>query len=152
MEITVKIKAVSDKIGKEIPFPEYGSAGAAGIDLRACIDEDITLSPMERVLVPTGVAVALPDSGYAAHVMARSGLATKEGITLANAVGLIDSDYRGEIKVALINLSDVSRKISPGQRIAQLVIVPVCRGRLMPCAELDDTVRGEGGFGSTGKD
>ncbi len=100
--------------------------------------------------MPTGIAVGLPDSGFAAYVMARSGLASKEGLTLSNAVGLIDSDYRGEIKVALINLSEAPRTISPGQRIAQLVVVPVCRARLAPCDGLDETVRGEGGFGSTG--
>ncbi|MBQ9980624.1 MAG: dUTP diphosphatase [Oscillospiraceae bacterium] len=152
MDVFVKIQAISDKIGREIPLPTYETNGSAGADLRACMDEPVTLKPLQRALIPTGIAIALPGAEFAALIMARSGLASKEGLTLANAVGLIDSDYRGEIKVAMVNLSDRERTIVPGQRIAQLVIAPVCRGRFALADSLDETARGAGGFGSTGLD
>lgn len=147
---TLKIKLLE---GTPRSFlPEYQSDGAAGMDLRAHIPEPLTLAPHRPVLVPTGIAIALPSSDLAAFVHARSGLASRHGIGLANGVGLIDSDYRGEIKVPLINQSDEAYTVEPGERIAQLVVAPVCRMDISLEEELDETARGAGGFGSTGKD
>ena len=147
----LKIKPLSPKIGTEIPFPAYATAGSAGMDLRACIDEPMTLRPMERVKVPAGFAIALPGPQWAAYIFARSGLGIKSGITLPNCVGVIDSDYRGEIVVALVNLSDTDYTIQPGDRVAQLVIMPVTQAEITVVDELDETERGTGGFGSTGR-
>ena len=149
MELT--IKPLSPKVGKEIPFPAYATAGSAGMDLRACIDEPMTIRPMERVKVPTGFAIALPGPQWVAFIFARSGLGIKSGITLPNCVGVIDSDYRGEIIVALTNLSDTDYTIQPGDRVAQLVIMPVTQADISVVDELDETERGAGGFGSTGR-
>ena len=146
----LKIKAVSPKIGGEIPYPFYASAGAAAMDLHACLDEPVTIGPGELVRIPTGIAIALPSPEYVALVFARSGLGVRHGIALSNGVGVIDSDYRGEIQVGLTNLSRVPYTISPGDRIAQLAVVPVVQARLMPVEDLDETGRGSGGFGSTG--
>ena len=143
------IKKLSPKIGNEIPAPAYASTGAAGMDLRACMDEAVTLAPGQRQLIPTGLAIAVPE-GYAALIYARSGLAVKSGITLSNCVGVIDSDYRGELCVGLINLSDTAFTVNPGDRIAQLVLTPVMQAELLFTDELDETARGAGGFGSTG--
>ena len=132
-------------------LPTRGSVGSAGADLYADISEPITLQPGGRALVPTGIAIALPDAGYVAYVFARSGLAIRNGITLSNCVGVIDSDYRGEIKVGLVNQSAESYTLNPGDRFAQLVISPVVIPTLVECADLDETDRGAGGFGSTGK-
>ena len=147
----LKIKAMSPKIGTDIPFPFYASAGAAGMDLCACVDEAVTIAPRQIVSLPTGIAIALPSADYVALVFARSGLGIKHGIALANGVGVIDSDYRGEIRVGLVNQSDVPYTIQPGDRVAQLAVVPVVQAQLIPCAALDETERGAGGFGSTGK-
>ncbi len=147
----LKIKALSEKIGKEIPVPRYASSGSAGMDLHACLDKPLLLPPGGRVLVPTGIAIALPSSDYVALVFARSGLAIRNGITLPNAVGVIDSDYRGEVKVGLVNLSDEPYTVEPGDRIAQLAVLPVIQVQPVLVPELDETVRGAGGFGSTGK-
>ena len=147
----LKIKPLSPKVGKEIPFPAYATAGSAGMDLRACIDEPMTIRPMERVKVPTGFAIALPGPQWVAFIFARSGLGIKYGITLPNCVGVIDSDYRGEIIVALTNLSDTDYTIQPGDRVAQLVIMPVTQADISVVDELDETERGAGGFGSTGR-
>lgn len=147
----LKVKFLSEKIGKEIPAPFYATEGSAGMDLAACIDKPVVLSPGERVAVPTGIAIALPSNKYVGLVFARSSLGLKKGITLPNAVGVIDSDYRGEILVALTNISDEPYKIEPGERIAQLVIMPVCVADIVCCDELSGTQRGEGGFGSTGR-
>lgn len=133
-------------------LPAYQSAGAAGLDLSACLPTDserITLAPGEITLVPTGLAVAIPQ-GFEGQVRARSGLATKHGIGLPNAPGTIDSDYRGELKVAVINFSSKAFEITHGLRIAQLVIAPVARAAICVVADLDETARGSGGFGSTG--
>ena len=146
----LKIKAVSPKIGNDIPLPYYATPGSAAMDLHACLDEPVTIAPGELVSLPTGVAIALPSAGYAALVFARSGLGVKHGIALSNGVGVIDSDYRGEIQVGLTNLSRVPYTISPGDRIAQLAVVPVVQARLTPVEDLDETGRGSGGFGSTG--
>lgn len=147
----LKIKALSEKIGLEIPLPHYASNGAAGMDLHACIDAPVLLPPGGRDLIPTGIAISLPEPNYVALVFARSGLAIRDGITLSNAVGVIDSDYRGEVKVGLVNLSEKPYSITPGDRIAQLAVLPVLQAEIALVAELDETVRGAGGFGSTGK-
>jgi dUTP pyrophosphatase len=147
----LKIKAVSPKIGTEIPFPYYASAGAAAMDLHACIDEAVVLKAEERTMIPTGIAIALPDPGYVALVFARSGLGIKKGINLSNGVGVIDSDYRGEVAVGLFNSSKEDYTIQPGERIAQLAVMPVVQAELEQVDTLDETERGAGGFGSTGK-
>ncbi len=143
--LNVKVKKLSDNA----VLPEYQTSGAAGMDLCACVPESVTLAPSERKLIPTGFAMALPE-GYAAFIYARSGLASKKGITLPNCVGVIDSDYRGEIKVALVNISDEVFTINTGDRIAQMVISRVERAQLTLADELSDTERAGGGFGSTG--
>ncbi len=130
--------------------PHYQTPGAAGADLRAFLDAPLTLSPGERSVVPTGARIQLPP-GYEAQVRPRSGLAATHGITCLNSPGTIDSDYRGEIRVILINLGPDPFTLSPGERIAQLVVSPVARARFEESAELDASHRGEGGFGSTGR-
>ena len=147
----LKIKALSPKIGKEIPAPFYASAGAAAMDLHACIDRSVTIPAGQRAVIPTGIAIALPDPGHVALVFARSGLGIKHGIAPANCVGVIDSDYRGEIMVGLQNSGDADYTIQPADRIAQLMITPVIQATVTMVDELDDTQRGAGGFGSTGK-
>ena len=143
----LKIKLLSDTA----KVPSRATEGSAGYDLYADIGAPLYLMPGETLLVPTGVAVALPDAKSVAVVCARSGLAIKHGITLANGVGIIDSDYRGEIKVGLINLGNENFVIEPGERIAQLLIMPVEIPELIVSEELTETDRGSGGFGSTGK-
>ena len=144
------IKALSPKIGGEIPYPFYASAGAAAMDLHACLDGPLAIGPGELVRIPTGIAIALPSPEYMALVFARSGLGVKHGIALSNGVGVIDSDYRGGIQVGLTNLSNTPYTIAPGDRIAQLSVVPVVQVRPVPVEDLDETDRGSGGFGSTG--
>ena len=131
-------------------LPEYATPGAAGMDLKANIDEPFVLKPLERQIVPTGLFIALPD-GYSADVQPRSGLAAKHGVSVANSPGLCDPDYRGEIKVILINLSNENFVVNPGERIAQLVIRRFERIEWDEVVSLDETERGEGGFGSTGR-
>ncbi|HXN31743.1 MAG TPA: dUTP diphosphatase [Polyangiaceae bacterium] len=133
----------------DVPLPRYRTPGAAGMDLHAAIAQPLTILPLARVRVPTGLAIALPPS-FEGQVRPRSGLAARTGLTVLNAPGTIDSDYRGEVNVLLINVSDAPATISPLERIAQLVIAPVARAELIPADELDDTERGEGGYGSTG--
>lgn len=135
--------------GVKAEMPEYATAGAAGADLTACIPEKTVIAAGKTLKVPTGIAVAVPD-GYAAFIYARSGLATKHGIALANGVGVVDSDYRGEIMVALRNFGDTDYVIDAGERIAQMVIMPVVRAEFKT-DKLSETERGDGGFGSTGK-
>ena len=132
------------------PLPEYATALSAGLDLKANITEPVTLKPLERVLVPTGLFIALPE-GTEAQVRTRSGLAAKHGITVLNSPGTIDADYRGEIKVILVNLSNEPFVINPGERIAQMVVARFERAQWVEVQELDSTERGEGGFGSTGR-
>ena len=143
--MTVRVKRLTETAR----LPEYGSAGAAGADLRADLADTVTVAPGETVMIPTGLAVEVPE-GYAAFVYARSGLAAKRGLAPANKVGVIDSDYRGEVKVALHNHGSEAQEIAPGDRVAQLVIAPVVFADFAEADELDGTVRGEGGFGSTG--
>lgn len=148
----IGIKYLSDKYSNgELKKPSYATDGSAGMDLPACIDEAVTLNPGDRFAVPTGMAIELPSSDYVAYIFARSSLGLKKGITLPNCVGVIDSDYRGELKVALTNISKEPYTVNPGERIAQLVIAPVIRVELEEKDELGDTDRGAGGFGSTGK-
>ena len=147
----LKIKALSPKIGGEPPRPARATEGSAGLDLAACIDEPVTIAPRALVRIPTGIAIALPSPDYVALVFARSGLGIKHGVSLSNGVGVIDSDYRGEIAVGLTNLSETPYTIQPGDRIAQLAVVPVARPELVWTEDLEDTGRGAGGFGSTGR-
>ena len=147
----LKIKALSSKLGKEIPFPAYATAGSAGMDLRACIDAPVTIPAGARLPIPTGLAIALPDPGWVALVYARSGLAIKHGLAPANCVGVIDSDYRGEILVGLQNSGESDFTVQPGDRVAQLMIAPVIQANIQMVDQLDETARGAGGFGSTGK-
>ena len=131
--------------------PAYATAGAAAADLCAALEEPLIIAPMQRVLVPTGLAIELPDAGCVALVYARSGLSIKHGLCMANGVGVIDSDYRGELRVPMVNLSDTPYTIQPGERVAQLCIAPVWQAAFTAANALSDTDRGAGGFGSTGK-
>ena len=131
--------------------PAYATAGAAAADLCAALEEPLTIVPMQRVLVPTGLAIELPDAGCVALVYARSGLSIKHGLCMANGVGVVDSDYRGELKVPMINLGTEPYTIAPCERVAQLCIAPVWQAAFVPAATLNETERGAGGFGSTGK-
>lgn len=131
------------------PLPEYKTEGSAGLDLQAFIEEPIQLEPLARALIPTGLFMAI-EEGYEAQIRARSGLSIKHGITLINGVGTIDSDYRGEIKIALVNLSKETYTFEPGERVAQMVFMRHEKVQLNEVQVLDETARGEGGFGSTG--
>jgi dUTP pyrophosphatase len=146
---TVDIEIVRLAHGQGLQLPDYATAAAAGADLLAAIDADIELKPLERRIVPTGISIALP-VGFEGQVRPRSGLAAKNGVTVANAPGTIDADYRGEVGVILINLGKEPFKISRGMRIAQLVIARHARAVWREVQELDRTARGAGGFGSTG--
>ncbi|MBU0609350.1 MAG: dUTP diphosphatase [Armatimonadetes bacterium] len=146
---TVKVKLVIEPEGEGLELPRYETEHAAGMDLRAAIAEPLVLQPLERALVPTGLCIALPE-GYEAQVRPRSGLAIRHGITVANAPGTIDADYRGPLCVGLVNLSQTPYTINRGDRIAQLIIAPVSRAELVVVETLDETARGAGGFGHTG--
>lgn len=146
----LKIKALSPKIGAEIPAPFYATAGAAAMDLHACIDAPVTILPGERAVITTGIAIALPSSDYVAMIYGRSGLGLK-GIAPSNGVGVVDSDYRGELMVSLQNSSSEPYTVQSGDRVAQLAICPVIRPNLEWVAHLDESQRGAGGFGSTGR-
>jgi dUTP pyrophosphatase len=146
---TVEIEVVRLAHAHDLALPDYATAAAAGADLLAAIDQDIDLAPLERKLVPTGISIALP-VGFEAQVRPRSGLAAKNGVTVVNAPGTVDADYRGEIGVILINLSKEPFRISRGMRIAQLVVARHARAVWREVSELDRTARGAGGFGSTG--
>lgn len=138
------------KMRPSAKLPSYATEGAAAIDLSAAIDEEITLAPSERRLIPTGIAISIPKNTVAI-LSARSGLSSKKGITAANGIGVIDSDYRGEIFFSAVNLSTEAYTITPGERVAQLMLMPVYAMSLVETDDLDKTTRGEGGFGSTGK-
>jgi dUTP pyrophosphatase len=146
---TVEIEVVRLAHAHDLALPDYATAAAAGADLLAAIDQDIKLAPLERKIVPTGISIALP-VGFEAQVRPRSGLAAKNGVTVVNAPGTVDADYRGEIGVILINLSKEPFRISRGMRIAQLVVARHARAVWREVSELDRTARGAGGFGSTG--
>jgi dUTP pyrophosphatase len=147
MNPTIKVKRLRKH---HLALPAYQSEHAAGMDLMADIEAEFTLAPMSRVAVPTGFAIEIP-AGFEGQVRPRSGLAFKQGITVINAPGTIDADYRGEIKVLLVNLGNESVLLNPGDRIAQLVISPVVRAKVEEVDNLADTARGEGGFGHTGR-
>jgi dUTP pyrophosphatase len=147
IELGVEVQTLPHAEG--LPLPSYATPGSAGMDLCAAVEESLVLEPGQRCLVPTGLRIALP-LGYEAQIRPRSGLAIKEGITVANAPGTVDSDYRGEVKVGLVNLSDVPYTIRRGDRIAQMVVAPVTHVAWRLVASLDETERGAGGFGSTG--
>ena len=134
-----------------VQLPGRATAGSAGMDLRALLEEPLTLEPGGRASVPTGIAIGLPSPETVGLVFARSGLAIRHGLALSNGVGVIDSDYTGEIRVGLVNLSDTAYTIQPDERIAQLVVMPVCLPDILEVEELDQTERGAGGFGSTGR-
>ena len=144
---TVKYKLLDPRV----KAPAYATAGAAAADLCALLDEPLTLAPGQRAMIPTGLAIELPDAQCVALLYARSGLAIKHGLTLPNCVGVIDSDYRGEVRVGLINLGSEPYTVQPGERIAQLCIAPVWQAAFVQANDLSDTDRGAGGFGSTGK-
>lgn len=149
MQTVVELKILNPKMTNQLPA--YATAGSAGLDLRACIDEPITLQAGDTCLIPTGLAIHLADPNYAAILLPRSGLGHKHGIVLGNLVGLIDSDYQGEVKVSIWNRSQTAFTIEPMDRIAQMVIVPVIKAQFNVVSEFATSERGEGGFGSTGK-
>jgi dUTP pyrophosphatase len=149
MKINVDIKIINKMIKDHLP--DYGSIGSAGLDLRACINEEITIKPGETALIPTGFAMFLKNPDYAACILPRSGLGHKHGIVLGNLVGLIDSDYQGELMVSCWNRSSENFTVNPLDRIAQMIIVPVMQANLNIVKDFEATDRGSGGFGSTGK-
>ena len=147
-KVQIKVKTLPHFKGLDLPG--YQTPGSAGMDIRAAVAEDVILSPGRWEMIPTGLSIQLPE-GYEAQIRPRSGLAAKEGVTVLNTPGTIDSDYRGEIKVILINLGEASFSVSRGMRIAQMVIAPVTQAELIPCTELADSERGEGVFGHSGR-
>jgi dUTP pyrophosphatase len=147
----IKLKILDPRVGEEFPLPTYATTGSAGIDLRACLKEDIVLAPNETFLIPTGMAIHIEDPELAAVIVPRSGLGHKHGIVLGNLVGLIDSDYQGELMVSCWNRSQTPFTIEKGTRIAQLVFVPVVRSHFEVVESFDQSHRGVGGFGHTGQ-
>jgi dUTP pyrophosphatase len=148
---SIKLKILDSRIGSELPLPSYGTEGAAGLDLRACIDEHLTLAPGDTTLIPTGIAIHIGDRRLAAVLLPRSGLGHKHGIVLGNLVGLIDSDYQGQILVSCWNRGHERFTIEPGDRIAQMVFVPVVHAQFEIVTDFEESRRGHGGFGHTGK-
>jgi dUTP pyrophosphatase len=146
----LKVRILDPRIGREIPLPHYATAGSAGLDLRACLDAPLTLAPGQAELVPTGLAIHLDDPGLAAVLLPRSGLGHKHGIVLGNLVGLIDSDYQGQVMVSCWNRGQSAFTIAPGERIAQMVVVPVVQVEFEIVAGFEESRRGAGGFGSSG--
>lgn len=147
----MKVRILDARIGKDFPLPAYATAGSAGLDLRACIDAPLELPPGKAELLPTGLAIWVEDPTLAAMILPRSGLGHKHGIVLGNLVGLIDSDYQGQLMVSCWNRSATAYTVQPGERIAQLVLVPVVQAELEVVEEFVATARGAGGFGSSGK-
>lgn len=143
---TIQVKIVNTSSN---PLPAYATTGSAGMDIRAALKESVTLQPLERQLIPTGLFIELPD-GYEAQIRPRSGMAIKQGITCLNSPGTVDADYRGELKVILINLSNSPQIINQGDRIAQMIIAKTEKAKLVLVEQLNESVRGEGGFGHTG--
>jgi dUTP pyrophosphatase len=148
---TVKLKVLDPRVGREIPLPAYATDGSAGMDLRACLDAPLTLAPGEAQLVSTGIAIHLADPGLAAALLPRSGLGHKHGLVLGNLVGLIDSDYQGPLMVSLWNRGREPFTVQPGDRIAQMIVVPVVHARFELVGSFEETARGAGGFGHTGR-
>jgi dUTP pyrophosphatase len=147
----VKVKLLDPRIGKEFPLPQHATAGSAGMDLRACLKEPLALAPGDTALIPSGIAIHIGDPGYAAVLLPRSGLGHKHGIVLGNLVGLIDSDYQGEVLVSCWNRGKESFTVKPGERIAQMVILPVVQAQFEVVSEFEESKRGAGGFGHSGK-
>ncbi len=147
----IQLKILDSRLGKDIPLPEYATTGSAGLDLRACLDQAVELKPGETLLIPTGLAIYINDHQLAAVLLPRSGLGHKHGIVLGNLVGLIDSDYQGQVFVSCWNRGDTAFTINIGERIAQMVFVPVVQVAFEQVAEFDQSLRGAGGFGHTGR-
>jgi deoxyuridine 5'-triphosphate nucleotidohydrolase len=147
----IKLKILDPRLGAEFPLPEYATAGSAGLDMRACLDGPLVLEPGQTELLPTGLAIHIDDPGLAAVLLPRSGLGHKHGIVLGNLVGLIDSDYQGQVFVSAWNRGNQAFTIQPGERIAQMVIVPVVRARFEVVEDFSASVRGAGGFGHSGR-
>ncbi len=150
MKKAVQVKILDSRIGQDIPMPEYATDGSAGLDLRACIETSITIKPSETILIPTGLSVYLADPSLAAMLLPRSGLGHKHGIVLGNLVGLIDADYQGPLMVSLWNRSNQDFNIEVGDRIAQMIVVPVIQCDFNIVDNFEETARGEGGFGHSG--
>lgn len=151
MPQAIQLKVLDQRIGDSIPLPTYATSGSAGLDLRVCIDEALQIAPQETILLPTGISVYIADPNLAAVILPRSGLGHKNGIVLGNLVGLIDSDYQGELKISCWNRGHDHFTINPGERIAQLVFVPVVQAAFEVVTEFKESSRGEGGFGSSGR-
>lgn len=147
----IQLKILDKRLGNEIPMPEYATKGSAGLDLRACLDKKLILEPGETMLIPTGLAIYIADSTVAAVLLPRSGLGHKHGIVLGNLVGLIDSDYQGQVFVSCWNRGLKAFTINVGERIAQMVFVPVIQAEFEQVSEFNESDRGEGGFGHTGQ-
>lgn len=148
---SVQVKILDARIGNEFPLPQYATEGSAGLDLRACLKEPLTLAPGDSSLIPSGIAIHIGDPGYAAVLLPRSGLGHKHGIVLGNLVGLIDSDYQGEVMVSCWNRGREAFTIQPGERIAQMVILPVVQTRFEVVEDFEQSRRGAGGFGHSGR-
>lgn len=149
---SIELKILDPRVGDSIPLPHYATDGSAGMDMRACIDEAITVAPGETVLVPTGLAVHVADPALAAVLLPRSGLGHKHGLVLGNLTGLIDSDYQGQVFISCWNRGSKSYEVQPAERIAQMVFVPIEQVELKVVEEFDASERGAGGFGHSGKD
>ncbi|AOE39531.1 dUTP diphosphatase [Pantoea agglomerans] len=147
----IDVKILDPRVGKEFPLPTYATSGSAGLDLRACIDDVLDIAPGTTTLVPTGLAIHIADSDLAAVILPRSGLGHKHGIVLGNLVGLIDSDYQGQLMVSVWNRGQESFSLQPGDRMAQLVFVPVVQAEFNLVEDFDASLRGEGGFGHSGR-
>ncbi|MCK5639945.1 MAG: dUTP diphosphatase [Gammaproteobacteria bacterium] len=147
----IQLKILDPRLGTEFPLPEYATDGSAGLDMRALLDEAVTIAPGETILVPTGLAIHIADASLAAVLLPRSGLGHKKGIVLGNLVGLIDSDYQGQVFVSCWNRGAEPFTINVGERIAQMVFVPVVQASFELVSEFDDSERGDGGFGHTGR-
>lgn len=148
----IQLKILDQRVGENFPLPTYATDGSAGIDLRVCIDNAITIKPDETVLLPTGLAIYIADPNLAAVILPRSGLGHKHGIVLGNLVGLIDSDYQGELKISCWNRSEIEFVVNPGERIAQLMFLPIIRPQFELVESFVESHRGIGGFGSSGRD
>ena len=147
---SIQLKILDSRVGDAIPLPHYATGGSAGLDMRACIDEPLTVAPGETVLVPSGLAIHIGDVGLAAVLLPRSGLGHKHGVVLGNLTGLIDSDYQGQVYISCWNRSSTSYEVQPAERIAQIVFVPVEQVKFNVVDEFDVSDRGDGGFGHSG--
>ena len=151
MTTSIDYKILDDRIGSSIPLPDYATDGSAGMDLRACLNEAVIVEPDQTLLIPTGIAIHIADPDIAATILPRSGLGHKHGLVLGNLVGLIDSDYQGQLFISCWNRSQMPYTIEVGDRIAQLVFLPIVQARLNPVDSFDNSERGSGGFGHSGK-